>query len=50
MIGKIAHYGFDALLLSAVFAGVKQSTNYGCASLLLAVFCLSICLTNEHYA
>ncbi|KAI5855864.1 hypothetical protein BZA05DRAFT_389900 [Tricharina praecox] len=26
MLGKIAHYGFDAILISAFLAGVKRST------------------------
>lgn len=25
-LGKIAHYGFDAILISAFLAGVKRST------------------------
>ncbi|KAH0614512.1 uncharacterized protein H6S33_000148 [Morchella sextelata] len=26
MLGKLAHYGFDAILFSAFLAGVKRST------------------------
>jgi len=26
MLGKLAHYGFDAILISAFLAGVKRST------------------------
>ncbi|KAF8533580.1 hypothetical protein BDD12DRAFT_898448 [Trichophaea hybrida] len=26
VLGKLAHYGFDAILLSAFLAGVKRST------------------------
>lgn len=32
MFGRLVHYGVDAVLVSAVFAGVKQSTGYGCVT------------------
>lgn len=30
VLGRLAHYAIDALLLSAVVAGVKRSTGFAC--------------------
>ena len=30
MLGKLAHYAFDAILLSTVAAGVKHTTGFVC--------------------
>jgi hypothetical protein len=34
VLGRLAHYAIDALLLSTVVAGVKRSTGFTCVSLL----------------
>ena len=34
VLGKIAHYAIDAILLSTVVAGVKNSTGFTCVLLL----------------
>ena len=33
MLGKLVHLGFDAVLISAVLAGIKRSTGLTCVSL-----------------
>ena len=30
VLGRLFHYGFDALAISVVLAGVKRSTGLGC--------------------
>ena len=40
VLGRLAHYAIDALLLSTVVAGVKRSTGFTCVS-----YCLSITLS-----
>ncbi|EIW67342.1 hypothetical protein M231_02516 [Tremella mesenterica] len=35
MIGKLVHYTFDALALSAILAGVKKSTGFSPATNLI---------------
>ena len=32
MLGKLVHLGFDAILISAVLAGIKRSTGLTCVS------------------
>jgi hypothetical protein len=32
MLGKLVHIGFDAILISALLAGVKRSTGLTCVS------------------
>jgi hypothetical protein len=35
VLGRVAHYAIDAILLSTVVAGVKRSTGFTCVSLSL---------------
>ena len=56
MLGKLVHIGFDAILISALLAGVKRSTGLTCVSPLPLAFakrdarielkptCLVLCL------
>jgi len=37
VLGRLAHYAIDALLLSAVVAGVKRSTGFACVPFLSAI-------------